>query len=144
MQQCIAHAHEALGAVFGVRQHAVDVEMRLELFQKLGVLAGGVLDLVVRNARHLFSLSGRRACQIRSRLTSGLSQRPNGPVSTIGLSITINAIQGSPGSAIGSCCSGPGPTAKSPTPELPGEAGEPPRRPPRSPAPTQGCIGRAR
>ena len=37
------------------------------------------------------------------RLTSGFSQRPYGPVRTIGFSTTISAMQGSPGSAIGSC-----------------------------------------
>src|SRR5262249_6555621 len=51
-QQRIAHAGEALQAGLGVRQHAVDVEMRLELVEKLGVLARGALYFVGRNARN--------------------------------------------------------------------------------------------
>ena len=59
---------------------------------------------------------GRSPHQIMPQLTSGFSQRPHGPVRMIGFSSTISAMQGSPGSAIGSCRSLPGPPAKSPTP----------------------------
>ena len=52
IEQRVAHADEALQPGLGVRQHAIDVEVRLQLVEKLGVLAGGVFDFVVRNARH--------------------------------------------------------------------------------------------